>query len=103
MNWRNGEGYYDLTATEALTNVMNETKDPDEFDSVQLEIERRKALGRPTSCTNIFAAKVVCADCGGWYGKKVWGSYKGDKTYRKEVWQCNNKYKRQDRTHPKGV
>jgi hypothetical protein len=60
-----------------------------------LEIERRKALGRPTSCTSIFAAKVVCADCGGWYGKKVWGSYKGDKTYRKEVWQCNNKYKRQ--------
>ena len=26
MNWRNGEGYYDPTATEALTNVMNETK-----------------------------------------------------------------------------
>jgi hypothetical protein len=37
----------------------------------------------------------VCADCGGWYGKKVWGSYKNDKTYRKEVWRCNDKYKRQ--------
>jgi len=68
--------------------------EPDEFDAVQLEIERRKSLGRPTSCTSIFAARLVCADCGGHFGKKVWGSYKGDKTYRKEVWQCNDKYKR---------
>ncbi len=68
--------------------------EPDEFDAVQLEIERRKNLGRPTSSSSIFASRLVCADCGGWYGKKVWGSYKGDKTYRKEVWQCNDKYKR---------
>lgn len=68
--------------------------EPDEFDAVQLEIERRKSLGRPTSCTSIFAAKLVCADCGGWFGKKVWGSYKDDKTRRREVWQCNDKYKR---------
>jgi len=68
--------------------------EPDEFDAVQLEIERRKNLGRPTSSTSIFASRLICADCGGRFGKKVWGSYKGDKTYRKEVWQCNDKYKR---------
>ena len=68
--------------------------EPDEFDAVQLEIERRKSLGRPTSSTSIFASRLICADCGGRFGKKVWGSYKGDKTYRKEVWQCNDKYKR---------
>ena len=28
------------------------------------------------------------------YGKKVWGSYKEDKTRRREVWQCNDKYAR---------
>ncbi len=28
--------------------------DPDEFDTVQLEIERRKSLGRGTSSTSIF-------------------------------------------------
>ena len=67
---------------------------PDEFDAVQLEIERRKGLGRPTSCTSIFAARIVCSDCGGWFGKKVWGSYKEDKARRREVWQCNDKYKR---------
>ena len=68
--------------------------EPDEFDAVQLELERRKNLGRPTSSTSIFASRLICADCGGRFGKKVWGSYKGDKTYRKEVWQCNDKYKR---------
>ena len=68
--------------------------EPDEFDAVQLEIERRKNLGRPTSTTSIFASRLVCADCGGHFGKKVWGSYKSDKTYRKEIWRCNEKYKR---------
>lgn len=68
--------------------------EPDEFDAVQLEIERRKKNGRVTSSTSIFSSRLVCADCGGHFGKKVWGSYKGDKTYRKEVWQCNDKYKR---------
>ncbi len=68
--------------------------EPDEFDAVQVEIERRRSIGKPTSCTSIFATKILCADCGGWFGKKVWGSYKDDKTYRKEVWQCNDKYKR---------
>ena len=68
--------------------------EPDEFDAVQLEIERRRSLGRPTSSTSIFASRLICTDCGGWFGKKVWGSYKGDKSYRKEVWQCNDKYKR---------
>ena len=68
--------------------------EPDEFDAVQLEIERRKNLGRPTSSASIFASRLICGDCGGRFGKKVWASYKGDKTYRKEVWQCNDKYKR---------
>ena len=66
---------------------------PDEFDMVQAEIERRKCLGRPGRCNSIFAGKIVCGDCGGLYGRKVWGSYKDDKNYRKEVYQCNEKYK----------
>ena len=69
--------------------------EPNEFDTVQLEIGRRKSLGKVTSSTSIFSSRLICADCGGHFGKKVWGSYKGDKTYRKEVWRCNDKYKRQ--------
>ena len=59
-----------------------------------LRLSGEKELGRPTSTTSIFASRLVCADCGGHFGKKVWGSYKSDKTYRKEIWRCNDKYKR---------
>ena len=68
--------------------------EPNEFDAVQAEIARRKSLGGIGRCGNLLSGKVVCGECGGWFGKKVWGSYKNDKTHRKEVWQCNDKYKR---------
>ena len=64
--------------------------DPDEFDAVQVEIERRKKLGRPSACQSPLSRKLVCSDCGGLYGSKVWGS---NTKYRKMVWQCNDKYK----------
>lgn len=63
---------------------------PDEFDAVQAEIERRKGLGRACSCNSPFSAKIVCGDCGGFYGSKVWGS---NTKYRRIIWRCNEKYK----------
>jgi len=57
-------------------------------------MERRSSLGRPIHCHNPFSTRIVCGSCGGWYGKKVWGSYKNDKSRRREVWQCNDKYAR---------
>jgi hypothetical protein len=63
---------------------------PDEFDAVQIEIERRMRLGRPTSCNSPFSAKIVCGECGGFYGAKVWGS---NTKYRRTIWRCNEKYK----------
>ena len=38
----------------------------------------------------IFSSKVQCAECGGWYGSKVWHS--NDK-YRRGIYQCNNKFR----------
>lgn len=67
--------------------------DPDEWDAVQAEIERRKKRGSIGRCGSPFSGKIVCGECGGFFGKKVWGSYKSDKTYRKEIYQCNEKYK----------
>ncbi len=64
--------------------------DPKEFDAVQAEIERRKKLGRPTACQSPLSTKLVCGDCGGFYGSKVWGS---NTKYRKVIWQCNDKFK----------
>lgn len=34
---------------------------------------------------------MICEDCGGIYGQKVWHS---TSEYRKYVWQCNNKFKK---------
>ena len=45
--------------------------EPDEFDAVQVEIERRKNLGRPASCTSPFSARLICEDCGGYYGSVI--------------------------------
>ena len=71
--------------------------EPDEFDVVQAEIRRRKELGRPMSCGNIFAARIICGDCGQFYGAKTWGSYRDDKKYRRVVFICNDKYKGEHR------
>ena len=62
---------------------------PEEFDRVQAEIARRKTLGRSYSGSSVFSSKLVCADCGGYYGPKVWHST--DK-YRRIIWRCNAKF-----------
>ncbi|MEN6325364.1 MAG: recombinase zinc beta ribbon domain-containing protein [Syntrophomonas sp.] len=64
--------------------------EPDVFDAVQMEMDRRKKLGRPVSCHSPFSAKIICGECGGFYGSKVWGS---NTKYRRTVWRCNEKYK----------
>jgi len=66
--------------------------DPKDFEQVQLEFARRKKLGKQYSGTQIFAAKLVCADCGCFFGSKVWHS---NSKYRRVIWQCNNKFKGQ--------
>jgi site-specific DNA recombinase len=67
--------------------------DPVEFDAVQAEMERRKKLGRPSACNSPLSARIVCGDCGGYYGAKVWCS---TSKYRRVIWRCNEKYKREE-------
>ncbi len=45
--------------------------DPDEWEAVQEEIKRRKAIGRAYSSKSILSAKLKCGDCGGWYAGKA--------------------------------
>lgn len=63
--------------------------DPEEFELVQAEIARRKAIGRVYSSSNIFSAKIVCSCCGSFFGSKVWHS---TSKYRRVIWQCNHKF-----------
>ncbi|MEA5016951.1 MAG: recombinase family protein [Candidatus Limiplasma sp.] len=58
-------------------------------DLVQEELRRRKATG-PKSGMNCFSSRIVCGDCGGYYGSKVWHS---NDPYRRVIWQCNRKFK----------
>ena len=64
--------------------------DPLTFDLVQDEIKRRSGFGKRYSGATIFACRIKCGECGGWYGSKVWHS--NDK-YRRVIYRCNNKYK----------
>lgn len=62
---------------------------PSEFDMVQVEIARRKKLGNGYSGASVFTSKVICGDCGKFYGKKTWHS---NDPYRRVIWRCNHKF-----------
>ena len=59
------------------------------FDLAQMELEWRKSLNGSYSGKSCFASRVVCGDCGAFYGSKVWHS---TDAYRRVIWRCNNKY-----------
>jgi hypothetical protein len=63
--------------------------DKETFELVQAEIRRRQTHGKHLSGSGLFFGKIICGECGGFYGSKVWHS--ADK-YRRVVWQCNHKY-----------
>lgn len=68
--------------------------DPAQWQKVQDEMAVRKSRGKHHNSLSPFSAKIVCGDCGDFYGSKVWHST--DK-YRRVIWQCNGKFKGKDR------
>lgn len=64
---------------------------------VQEEIKRRgeSKNGRHSS-VSIFASKLICGDCGSYYGQKVWHST--DK-YRKLIYRCNQKFSKKNKCY----
>ena len=65
---------------------------PEVFEMVQEEFRRRKAAGGRMQCVSIFSGRIVCEDCGGFYGRKVWHSI--SEKYRAYHWHCNNKFQK---------
>ena len=57
---------------------------------VQVEMAKRKVNGTGQSGTHIFSSRVLCGECGGYYGPKLLHS---KSKYRRTVWRCNGKYK----------
>ena len=63
--------------------------DPKVFELVQAEMEKRKKSTRRYSGVSIFSSRIICGDCGEFYGSKVWHS---TDRYRKVIYRCNHKY-----------
>ena len=63
--------------------------EPNEWDLVQTEMARRKAIGRKYSGNSVLSTRLICGDCGEYFGSKVWHN---NQPYRKTIWRCNGKY-----------
>jgi len=63
--------------------------DKEEWEIVQAELMRREQIGAAYSRNSIFSSKLICGDCGGFYGRKKWHS---TSKYSRFVYQCNCKY-----------
>jgi len=64
--------------------------EPDVFDLVQDKIEKQSGYRAKIRDNSPFSNKLICADCGGFYGHKVWHNHANTERY--DVWYCNQKY-----------
>ncbi|MCK9478914.1 MAG: recombinase family protein [Firmicutes bacterium] len=64
----------------------------DVFKLAQAEFARRRQVRTNNRiCTDSpFGGRIVCSECSGFFGRKVWHS--GSK-YERYIWRCNDKYK----------
>lgn len=67
---------------------------PEVFDLVQHELKKRKGVKGYKTGGGCFSGRIVCDECGSFYGSKVWHS---TSKYRRTIWQCNNKFKNKER------
>ena len=59
------------------------------YDLAQAELARRASLGKKFSGNGLFFCKIICGECGGFYGSNVWHP---KEKWRRVIWQCNRKY-----------
>ena len=61
---------------------------PQIWELTQLEMRRRQSIGKNYSGKCILSARIVCGDCGCYYGPRYWTTGGEQKT----VWRCAHKY-----------
>lgn len=61
---------------------------PETFEEVQYELGRRVAAGY-TGKAGCFSSKIICGECGAYFGRKVWHS---TDAYLMVIWRCQKKY-----------
>jgi len=67
---------------------------PEVYDMVQYEFQKRKSAKGYMTGHSPFSGRIVCGQCGGFYGSKVWHS---NSKYRRVIWQCNHKFTNQEK------
>ena len=63
---------------------------PEVYDLVQVEIKKRKEFKGYKTASFALSGKIVCGECGSFFGSKVWHS---TSKYKRTIWQCNSKFK----------
>ena len=63
--------------------------EPEKWEMVQNEMARRKEAGLHFSANYLFSTRIICGDCGGYYGPRI---YNSTSKYRTVIWRCNHKY-----------
>ena len=64
--------------------------EPEIFDRVQELLAKRCKSRAKVYSNRTFAGKIICGDCGEYYGHKVWRVRSTGEHY--DVWYCNHKY-----------
>lgn len=59
------------------------------FELAQIELTRRRQRSGRTNALTLFSEKLVCRECGAYFGSKVWHSMDA---HRSNVYRCNRKY-----------
>ena len=72
-----------------VTNSHEAIIDEDVFNLVQAELQRRSKMRRGLRNSSPFCTKLVCGDCGSFYGHKI---FHAKEKHSKDVWYCNRRY-----------
>ena len=66
--------------------------DPEDFAKVQILLEQQTKRRCKYVPKRVFSGKIICGECGSYYGHKVWRYPNTGERY--DVWDCNHKYKK---------
>ena len=72
-----------------VTNSHEAIIDEDVFNLVQVELQRRSNIRRGLRNNSPFCTKLVCGECGSFYGHKI---FHAKEKHSKDVWYCNQRY-----------
>ena len=64
--------------------------EPEIFDKVQDMLGERSQYRHRFRTNSPFSCRLICEDCGGFFGHKVWHNHANTERY--DVWYCNQRY-----------